>query len=171
MSATLTMNPAIHRKPLPGRTPPPVAPSAYSVPQQAQQYAAQQQYYQRPRGDTQSTMASQPASMMDHRASSIYSAATGGAVMLIGMGTPIQTLPVSAAALREVDLLGVFRYARTYEYGLELLANKDKYKLPDVGKLATHTFKGLDKVPEAFAAAGKPVDEEGKLVLKVIIQS
>lgn len=102
---------------------------------------------------------------------SIYSAATGGAVMLIGMGTPVQTLPVSAAALREVDLIGVFRYASTYEYGLELLANKQKYNLPDVGKLATQTVKGLDKVPEAFALAGKPVDEEGNLVLKVMIQS
>lgn len=35
----------------------------------------------------------------------------GGKVILVEMGTPIQTLPVSATALREVDLVGVWRYA------------------------------------------------------------
>ncbi|KAK7757660.1 hypothetical protein SLS62_000037 [Diatrype stigma] len=101
----------------------------------------------------------------------IYATAPGGAVMLIGMGTPIQTLPVSAAALREVDLRGVFRYASTYRYGIDLLEDKAKYGLPDVSKLATHRFKGLDSVVEAFNMAAKPVDEAGNLVLKVIIET
>lgn len=101
----------------------------------------------------------------------IYSAAPGGAVMLIGMGTPIQTLPVSAAALREVDLRGVFRYASTYRYGIDLLEDKAKYGLPDVSKLATHRFKGFDSVVEAFNLAAKPVDDAGNLVLKVIIET
>jgi cobalamin biosynthesis protein CobD/CbiB len=34
----------------------------------------------------------------------------GGKVMLIGMGSPNVMLPLSAAACREVDLIGVFRY-------------------------------------------------------------
>jgi L-iditol 2-dehydrogenase len=34
----------------------------------------------------------------------------GGKVMLVGMGTPNVMLPLSAAACREVDLVGVFRY-------------------------------------------------------------
>ncbi len=102
---------------------------------------------------------------------SIYSATPGGAVMLIGMGTPIQTLPLSAAALREVDILGVFRYARTYQYGIELLGNREKYGLPDVSKLATHRFKGFDNVIEAFKMAARPVDDAENLVLKVIIET
>lgn len=101
----------------------------------------------------------------------IYSTTPGGAVMLIGMGTPIQTLPMSAAALREVDLRGVFRYASTYEYGIGLLENKERYGLPDVSKLATHRFKGFDNVVEAFAMAAKPVDDAGSLVIKVIIET
>ncbi|KFA54953.1 hypothetical protein S40293_02286 [Stachybotrys chartarum IBT 40293] len=100
---------------------------------------------------------------------SIYSATAGGAVMLIGMGTPVQTLPISAAALREVDLIGVFRYADTYPYGLSVLADRGSGRLPDVGKLVSHRFDGFDKVTDAFAAAGKPVGDDGKLVLKVMI--
>ncbi|KAI9164083.1 putative sorbitol dehydrogenase protein [Paramyrothecium foliicola] len=102
---------------------------------------------------------------------SIYATTPGGAVMLIGMGTPIQTLPMSAAALREVDLLGVFRYANTYRYGLEILSDKAKSGLPDVSKLATHRFSGFDQVGDAFAMAARPVDEQGNLVLKVVIET
>ncbi|CAJ2503186.1 Uu.00g105800.m01.CDS01 [Anthostomella pinea] len=102
---------------------------------------------------------------------SIYATAPGGAIMLIGMGTPIQTLPMSAAALREIDIRGVFRYASTYQYGLELLADREKSGLPDISKLATHRFGGLDRVVDAFQMAGKPVDDEGKLVLKVVIET
>lgn len=101
----------------------------------------------------------------------IYCAAAGGALMLIGMGMPVQTLPVSAAALREVDILGVFRYSKTYEYGLELLANKAKYNLPDIANLVTHRFKGLDRAVDAFTMAGEPTDDQGNLVLKVLIET
>lgn len=101
---------------------------------------------------------------------SIYATTPGGAVMMIGMGTPIQTLPMSAAALREVDLLGVFRYARTYEYGLELLADRKKSGLPDISKLATHRFTGFGSVVDAFKMAATQVDDKGKLVLKVVIE-
>lgn len=92
----------------------------------------------------------------------------GGKLMLIGMGTPIQTLPLSAAALREVDILGVFRYANTYPEGIEMVSSQDP-EGPDFAKLVTHRFKGLDNVPSAFAMAGKTKDEDGKLVLKVMI--
>ena len=102
---------------------------------------------------------------------SIYAAAAGSKVLLIGMGSPIQTLPISAASLREVDLVGVFRYSGTYDHGLEVLANKAKYGLPDISKLATHHFSGFEKVPDAFATAGKPVDVDGNLVIKVMIET
>lgn len=89
--------------------------------------------------------------------------------MLIGMGTPIQTLPLSAAALREVDLRGVFRYANTYPEGIEIVSRKDA-NTPDFSKLVTHRFKGLEGVDQAFQMAGKTKDESGNLVLKVVIE-
>lgn len=88
--------------------------------------------------------------------------------MLIGMGNPIQTLPISAASLREVDLVGVFRYANTYPKAIQLLASNDPL-LPDLRKLITHRYAGMDNIPQAFDMAGKVKDEEGKLVLKVMI--
>ncbi|KAF7426259.1 hypothetical protein PC9H_008627 [Pleurotus ostreatus] len=51
----------------------------------------------------------------------VYAATTGGKILLVGMGTRNITLPLSAAALREVDILGSFRYAHTYAEVLRLL--------------------------------------------------
>ncbi|KAH8648527.1 chaperonin 10-like protein [Xylariales sp. PMI_506] len=98
----------------------------------------------------------------------IYSTQAGGKVMIIGMGTPIQTLPMSAAALREVDLIGVFRYANTYKPIIEMLSKKDP-SLPDIGKLITQRFQGFDAIPEAFKMAGQIKDDQGNLVLKVMV--
>ena len=89
--------------------------------------------------------------------------------MLVGMGSPIQTLPISAAALREVDLVGVFRYANTYEKAIELVASGNPL-LPDLEKLVTHRYCGLESVQQAFEMAGKTSDEKGNLVLKVVIE-
>ena len=47
------------------------------------------------------------------------------------MGSPVCTLPISAAAFREVDLIGVFRYANTYPDALALIGAA---KLPDISK-------------------------------------
>ncbi|KAI0906796.1 alcohol dehydrogenase GroES-like domain-containing protein [Ustulina deusta] len=100
----------------------------------------------------------------------IYSTKPGGKVMIIGMGTPIQTIPISAASLREVDLVGVFRYANTYPAAIELLAGQNE-RLPDISKLVTQRFRGLDNIPAAFAMAGKVKDEQGNLVLKVMVNT
>lgn len=88
--------------------------------------------------------------------------------MIIGMGTPILTIPMSAAALREVDLVGVFRYANTYPRILELLS-KSPPGLPDLSKLVTQRFEGMDNIEDAFKMAGKVKDDSGNLVIKVVV--
>lgn len=90
--------------------------------------------------------------------------------MLVGMGHPIQTLPLAAAALREVDIVGVFRYANTYAESIELVQQAQKSG-PDLTKLVTHRYNGLSNAPKAFDMAGKTKDEAGKLVIKVVIDS
>jgi L-iditol 2-dehydrogenase len=90
--------------------------------------------------------------------------------MIIGMGTPILTLPMSAASLREVDLIGVFRYANTYRQIIDLL-NNPPAGMPDISCLVTQRYKGLDRIEEAFKMAGKIKDESGNLVIKVVVDT
>lgn len=109
---------------------------------------------------------------------SLYATKPGGKVIMVGMGTPIQTLPISVAHLREVDILGIFRYANTYATGIRLLcASKQgggkgaRGGLPSLDNMVTHRFKGLHNAREAFELASRTVDDEGRLVLKVIIEA
>ncbi|KAJ9136450.1 Alcohol dehydrogenase GroES-like domain-containing protein [Pleurostoma richardsiae] len=115
---------------------------------------------------------------------SLYATRPGGKVIMVGMGTPIQTLPMSVAHLREVDILGIFRYANTYPTGIRLLsaaaaargrgptpAVAAGFALPSLDDMVTHRFKGLESAKSAFELAGRTVDDEGKLVLKVVIEA
>lgn len=86
---------------------------------------------------------------------------------MVGMGTPIQTLPMSASHLKEVDIIGIFRYANTYPTGIKLLSAG---VLPSLEGMITHRFSGLHSVQEAFELAGKTIDQDGNLVLKVLVE-
>jgi len=77
------------------------------------------------------------------------------------------TLPISAAATREVDILGTFRYANTYPSALALLGSG---VLRGVDALVTHRFP-LDRAADAFALMRKGVDENGDIVLKVVVEA
>ncbi|KXX80241.1 Sorbitol dehydrogenase [Madurella mycetomatis] len=108
---------------------------------------------------------------------SLYATKAGGKVIMVGMGTPIQTLPMSVAHLREIDILGIFRYANTYATGIRLLCARDRvgrgagYILPDLDQMVTHRFKGLDNAKGAFELASRTSDDDGNLVLKVVIEA
>ena len=56
---------------------------------------------------------------------------------MVGMGTPIQTLPMSASHLKEVDILGIFRYANTYPTGIKILSAG---VLPSLDNMVTHKY-------------------------------
>ena len=98
----------------------------------------------------------------------IYASAPGGVLVQIGMGNPVQTLPIGAAALREVDIIGVFRYdGYAYPAAIALLAS-GKLKTTEE-RVVTHRLK-LENGERAFLLAGKGVDEKGNPVVKVIIE-
>ncbi|EFJ11947.1 hypothetical protein SELMODRAFT_271876 [Selaginella moellendorffii] len=77
----------------------------------------------------------------------------GGKVCLIGMGHTEMTLPLTgAAAAREVDVVGVFRYRNTYPLCIQLLESKRI----DVKPLITHRFGfSQQEVVEAFETSAK----------------
>ncbi|ROT40614.1 sorbitol dehydrogenase [Sodiomyces alkalinus F11] len=102
---------------------------------------------------------------------SLYATKPGGKVIMVGMGTPVQTLPLSVAHLREIDILGIFRYANTYPTGVQLLCAKNRAGIPSLDDMVTHRFKGLHNASKAFELASRTVDDDGNLVLKVVIEA
>ncbi|KAJ0420539.1 chaperonin 10-like protein [Aspergillus carlsbadensis] len=99
----------------------------------------------------------------------IYAASPGAVLVQIGMGNPIQTVPVGAAALREVDIIGVFRYdGYAYPAAIELMSSGKMSVVEE--KVVTHRVP-LAEGKRAFGLAGGGVDEDGRPVVKVVIES
>lgn len=92
--------------------------------------------------------------------------------MLVGMGTPNHTLPLSEAAAREIDLLSTWRYANCYEEAIDFMTQVTQNTArPDIRKIITHRTQGLDSVPDAFSLAGSSQDRDGNLVIKVVVNT
>lgn len=77
---------------------------------------------------------------------------SGGRVCLIGMGHEHMTLPLTATAAREVDVIGIFRYKNTWPLCIEFMRSG---KI-DVKPLITHRFGFSQReVEEAFETSGR----------------
>ncbi|GLT70281.1 hypothetical protein SLA2020_423720 [Shorea laevis] len=76
----------------------------------------------------------------------------GGKVCLVGMGHSEMTIPLTPAAAREVDVIGIFRYKNTWPLCLEFIRSG---KI-DVKPLITHRFGFSQKeVEEAFETSAR----------------
>ncbi|KAK1409169.1 hypothetical protein QVD17_35694 [Tagetes erecta] len=76
----------------------------------------------------------------------------GGKVCLVGLGQSQMTIPLVAAAAREVDHIGIFRYRNTWPPCIELLRTG---KI-DVKPLITHRYKFTQEdVEKAFETSAK----------------
>lgn len=61
------------------------------------------------------------------------------------------------------------RYAFCYPRAVEIMdAVTHQSVVPDVRKLITHRFKGLDSIPEAYETASKTKDANSQLVIKTV---
>ncbi|XP_065870524.1 sorbitol dehydrogenase [Euphorbia lathyris] len=77
---------------------------------------------------------------------------SGGKVCLVGMGHNEMTVPLTPAAAREVDVVGVFRYKNTWPLCIEFLRSG---KI-DVKPLITHRFGFSQKeVEDAFETSAR----------------
>ncbi|CAA7391830.1 unnamed protein product [Spirodela intermedia] len=82
----------------------------------------------------------------------LSAARAGGKVCLVGMGHNEMTLPLTPAAAREVDVVGVFRYKNTWPLCLEFLSSG---KI-DVKPLITHRYGFSQReVEEAFDVSAR----------------
>ncbi|XP_062998341.1 sorbitol dehydrogenase [Elgaria multicarinata webbii] len=82
----------------------------------------------------------------------IYATRSGGTLVLVGLGPEMVTLPIVNAAVREVDIRGIFRYCNTWPMAIAMLASKTV----NVQPLVTHRFP-LEKALEAFETTRKRV--------------
>lgn len=83
--------------------------------------------------------------------SGIRAVRPAGRVVLVGMGRPELTLPVSVIQNRELELTGVFRYANTWPTAIDLVVRG----LVDLDALVTARF-GLDGTGDALASTREP---------------
>uniref|UniRef100_A0A8C3E5H7 Sorbitol dehydrogenase n=1 Tax=Corvus moneduloides TaxID=1196302 RepID=A0A8C3E5H7_CORMO len=75
----------------------------------------------------------------------IYATRSGGTLVLVGLGPEMVTVPIVNAAVREVDIRGIFRYCNTWPVAIALLASKRI----NIKPLVTHRFP-LERALEAF---------------------
>ncbi|KAF4371290.1 hypothetical protein F8388_023450 [Cannabis sativa] len=82
---------------------------------------------------------------------------SGGKVCLIGLAQSEMTAPLTPAAAREVDIIGIFRYRNTWPLSIELLRTG---KI-DVKPLITHRFgfsqKDINAAFETSAGGGNAI--------------
>jgi L-iditol 2-dehydrogenase len=91
----------------------------------------------------------------------IFSTRSGGCLVLVGLGKPEVTLPIVNAAVREVDIRGIFRYANCYSKAIDMVASGKV----DVKPLITHRFK-LEETVAAFETAKTGAGGAIKVMIK-----
>ncbi|XP_037084424.1 sorbitol dehydrogenase-like [Pollicipes pollicipes] len=91
----------------------------------------------------------------------IFAARSGGMMVLVGLGPAEVTVPIVNAAVREVDIRGIFGYANCYPAAIQLV----EAGLVDVKPLITHRFH-LEQSVQAFETARTGAGGAVKVLIK-----
>ncbi|WFD31907.1 hypothetical protein MSPP1_002948 [Malassezia sp. CBS 17886] len=88
-----------------------------------------------------------------------------GRLVSIGMGPPVVAIPLTRLLVREIELLGSFRYAAgDYDKAIALVSSGQI----DVERLVTHRYVFAD-ADKAFATTARGMGEDGRTCIKVQI--
>ena len=91
----------------------------------------------------------------------IFATRSGGCLVLVGLGKPEIAMPIVNAAVREVDIRGIFRYANCYPTAIAMVASGKV----DVKPLITHRFT-LEETLKAFETAKTGAGGAIKVMIK-----
>ncbi|CAM0134887.1 hypothetical protein VKS41_000542 [Umbelopsis sp. WA50703] len=91
---------------------------------------------------------------------SLMLAKNGGCVVLVGMGSAVQSIPVQEISAREVDIRGIFRYCNTYPRAVKMISSGSI----DVKPLITHSYP-LKNAVDAFEHVKAGRDGAVKVVI------
>ena len=95
----------------------------------------------------------------------------GGKVILCGLGARYQQIPLSIASMREIDLMGLCRFANCYQSAIELI---DSGRYPNMKKMITHIYQldGNDDIGPltAFKTLQETQSGDGRTAVKVLIK-
>ena len=86
---------------------------------------------------------------------------SGGCLVLVGLGPDKIQIPIVNAAVREVDIRGIFRYANCYPKAIEMVASGRV----NVKPLITHRFQ-LEQTLQAFETAKTGAGNAIKVMIK-----
>ncbi|RJE25124.1 Dehydrogenase [Aspergillus sclerotialis] len=101
---------------------------------------------------------------------SICAVDSGGKVVLVGMGTPIQCWHIAEITGREIDIVSVWRYAHCYPRAIEVMEGVRRHEIGlDLTKLITHRFSGIESIPAAYETASSVRDETSNLIIKAVV--
>jgi len=90
-------------------------------------------------------------------------AARGGRIVWVGLaGQDTFPMPVVAAIDKEVDIMGIFRYANVYPYAIQLVSTGRI----NIDSLVTHRY-GLAQVTEALEVAHERRDGAVKVIVDI----
>lgn len=81
-------------------------------------------------------------------------AGQGSRVVIVGMGKPQQEVNISLALIREIEIVGVWRYANTFQPAIQLIEKG----MVDVKALITHRFEMEDVASALEFALQRPAD-------------
>ncbi|KEQ90347.1 hypothetical protein AUEXF2481DRAFT_45173 [Aureobasidium subglaciale EXF-2481] len=84
----------------------------------------------------------------------IAMAGPGSRVVIVGMGRPVQEVNIALALIREIEIVGVWRYANTFQPAIHLI----EAGMVDVKSLVTHQFEIEDVASALEFALQRPAD-------------